>query len=120
MSSAAEPAASERAAREGSISVAGVRHSYPARPERVVALGPVDLDVAPGEFVVLVGASGCGKSTLLRLVAGFEQPTEGRVSVSGGPPTPGASAGVVFQQPRLFPWRTVGGNVDVALKYAGV
>jgi taurine transport system ATP-binding protein len=97
-----------------------VRHSYPGRPERVVALGPIDLEVAPGEFVVLVGASGCGKSTLLRLVAGFEEPTEGAITVSGGAPRPGASAGVVFQQPRLFPWRTVGGNVDVALRYAGV
>ena len=69
---------------------------------------------------VLVGASGCGKSTLLRLIAGFERPTEGTVTVSGGPPLPGAGAGVVFQQPRLFPWSSVGGNVDLALSYAGV
>jgi taurine transport system ATP-binding protein len=67
-----------------------------------------------------VGASGCGKSTLLRLIAGFESPSEGAVQVSGAAPTPGVTSGVVFQQPRLFPWRTVAGNIDLALKYAKV
>ena len=71
-------------------------------------------------MVAIVGPSGCGKSTLLRLIAGFESPSEGEVQVSGSAPSPGISAGVVFQQPRLFPWRTVGGNVDLALKYAKV
>lgn len=98
------------------VQVRGLVHSY--GPTTV--LGPLDLDVDPGEFLVLVGASGCGKSTLLRLVAGFESPSAGEVLVAGAPPVPGRSAGVVFQQPRLFPWRTVGGNVDLALKYAGV
>ena len=86
----------------------------------MTAVGPVDLDVPPGEFLVLVGASGCGKSTLLRLIAGFEPATAGRVEVSGAAPVPGVTSGVVFQQPRLFPWKTVGGNVDLALKYAKV
>ena len=102
------------------IEVTGVGHSYPGRTERVQALGPLDLRVEAGEFLVLVGASGCGKSTLLRLVAGFERPTDGTLTVAGKAPEPGSSAGVVFQQPRLFPWRSVGGNVDLALKYAGV
>lgn len=98
------------------VEVRGVVHSY--GPTTV--LGPLDLDVEPGTFLVLVGASGCGKSTLLRLIAGFESPSAGAVLVAGSRPVPGRSAGVVFQQPRLFPWRTVGGNVDLALKYAGV
>ncbi|MEU4564723.1 ABC transporter ATP-binding protein [Actinoplanes sp. NPDC023936] len=92
-----------------------VEHAY----GDVTAVGPVDLTVPRGEFLVLVGASGCGKSTLLRLIAGFEQPTHGTVRTSGAPPVPGKGAGLVFQQPRLFPWKTVGGNVELALRYAG-
>ena len=98
------------------VRIDGVEHCY--GPTQV--LGPVDLSVEPGSFLVLVGASGCGKSTLLRLIADFESPTSGRVEVGGVPPVPGKTAGVVFQQPRLFPWRSVGGNVELALKYAGV
>lgn len=98
------------------VEIRGVTHYYGSTP----VLGPVDLTVAPGSFLVLVGASGCGKSTLLRLIAGFERPAQGEVLVSGQLPSPGHSAGVVFQQPRLFPWRSVGGNVELALKYAGV
>ena len=102
------------------IEVEGVEHAYGNGRDRVVALGPVDLTVEQGEFLVLVGASGCGKSTLLRLVAGFEAPTTGAVRVGGRAPRPGRDAGLVFQQPRLFPWRTVGGNVELALRYKGL
>jgi taurine transport system ATP-binding protein len=100
----------------GGVRIENLAHRY----GDVTALGPVDLDIDPGTFLVLVGASGCGKSTLLRLIAGFEEPSAGKVNVSGSAPTPGVSAGVVFQTPRLFPWRSVGGNVDLALKYAKV
>ncbi|MFE9252734.1 ABC transporter ATP-binding protein [Streptomyces sp. NPDC007088] len=110
----------EGAERPGAVRLENITHRYGRGAEAVTAVGPVDLDVAPGEFVVLVGASGCGKSTLLRLMAGFERPTHGAVRVSGAAPRPGEAAGVVFQQPRLFPWRTVGGNIDLALRYAGV
>jgi taurine transport system ATP-binding protein len=109
---AAEPA--------GSVRVDGVVHRYGRGEQTVTAVGPVDLTVPAGEFVVLVGASGCGKSTLLRLIAGFERPTHGSVRVSGADPRPGETSGVVFQTPRLFPWRTVRGNIDLALRYAGV
>ncbi|WP_328914975.1 MULTISPECIES: ABC transporter ATP-binding protein [unclassified Streptomyces] len=106
--------------RAGTIRLDQVTHQYAQGSETVTAVGPVDLDVPAGEFLVLVGASGCGKSTLLRLIAGFEQPTHGSVQVSGTAPLPGRAAGMVFQQPRLFPWRTVKGNIDLALRYAGV
>ncbi|MEV5146160.1 ABC transporter ATP-binding protein [Streptomyces sp. NPDC052727] len=106
--------------RAGSVRLDHVTHQYRRGGETVTAVGPVDLTVPAGEFLVLVGASGCGKSTLLRLIAGFEQPTHGSVRVSGAEPRPGESAGVVFQTPRLFPWRTVRGNIDLALRYAGV
>ncbi|BCJ61864.1 ABC transporter ATP-binding protein [Micromonospora endophytica] len=97
------------------IAVTDVEHRY----GDTVALGPLNLAVPPGEFLVLVGASGCGKSTLLRLIAGFERPTTGTVLTGGVPPIPGRGAGLVFQQPRLFPWKTVGGNIELALRYAG-
>ncbi|MFE5735019.1 ABC transporter ATP-binding protein [Streptomyces sp. NPDC056528] len=106
--------------RAGAVRLDGVVHRYGRGGEAFTAVGPVDLAVPAGEFLVLVGASGCGKSTLLRLIAGFERPTQGSVRVSGGEPRPGATAGVVFQTPRLFPWRTVRGNIDLALRYAGV
>lgn len=116
MSSPADLVTSRTADTTSAIRIAGVEHRYGQTP----ILGPLDLSVDPGTFLVLVGASGCGKSTLLRLIAGFESPTGGELLVAGNPPIPGRSAGVVFQQPRLFPWRTVGGNVELALTYAGV
>ncbi|MDL9945852.1 ABC transporter ATP-binding protein [Gordonia sp. ABSL11-1] len=106
--------------RRGAIALRNVSQTYGQGAGAVTAVGPVDLDIPPGEFLVLVGASGCGKSTLLRLIAGFESATVGDVEVSGGRPLPGITSGVVFQQPRLFPWKTVGGNVDLALRYARV
>lgn len=104
----------------GAVRLDRVTHRYGRGGEAFTAVGPVDLTVPAGEFLVLVGASGCGKSTLLRLIAGFERPTQGSVRVSGAEPRPGDTAGVVFQTPRLFPWRTVRGNIDLALRYAGV
>jgi taurine transport system ATP-binding protein len=106
----------EAEAPAAAVELDGVEHSY----GDVTAVGPVSLTVPAGEFLVLVGASGCGKSTLLRLIAGFEQPTTGTVRTGGRAPEPGRGAGLVFQQPRLFPWKTVGGNVELALRYAGI
>ena len=63
----------EEAALRPVIEVRGVTHRYGGTRTATTALGPIDLVVEPGEFVVVVGASGCGKSTLLRLAAGFER-----------------------------------------------
>ena len=79
----------------------------------VLALDHISLDVAPGEFVCLVGASGCGKTTLLNLVAGLDQPTGGTVERAG-------RTAVMFQDASLFPWLSVRKNVELALRFQGV
>ncbi|MBP2474106.1 NitT/TauT family transport system ATP-binding protein [Crossiella equi] len=79
----------------------------------VTALDGVDLTVAPGEFVCLLGASGCGKSTLLNLVAGLDTPSDGTVTVHSGRPA------VVFQEPALMPWLTAARNVELPLRLRG-
>jgi len=74
----------------------------------------ITLDVAPGEFVCLLGASGCGKSTLLNLVAGLDEPSAGTISAPGGRPA------LMFQEHALFPWLTAGKNIELALRMRGV
>ena len=81
---------------------------------RPPVLQGMDLTVAPGEFVCLVGASGCGKSTLLNLVAGLTTPTSGRISVTAERPA------LMFQEPALLPWLTAAGNVELARRARGV
>ncbi|WP_374320697.1 ABC transporter ATP-binding protein [Aquabacterium sp.] len=76
------------------------------------ALQDVSLSVAPGEFVVLVGASGCGKSTLLRTMAGLEDYSEGTLMTDGQPICgPGPDRAMVFQHYSLYPWLTVQQNI---------
>jgi nitrate/nitrite transport system ATP-binding protein len=82
-----------------------------------VALREIDLSVAPGEFVTLIGHSGCGKSTLLNLLAGLLLPTEGVVLCSGREVSgPGPDRAVVFQNHSLLPWLTCHGNVMLAVE----
>ena len=78
--------------------------------ETLVALESVTLDVADGEFLILLGPSGCGKSTLLQIIAGLEPPSSGEIRFAAGPGN-GKRTSMVFQDYALFPWRTVLGNV---------
>ena len=103
------------------LDVRELRHRY----GRVPALGGVDLSVAPGELVALLGRSGCGKTTLLRAVAGLVTPTGGsialqdRVVASDGRervPTERRGVGLVFQDYALFPSMTVAANVGFGLR----
>jgi spermidine/putrescine transport system ATP-binding protein len=87
----------------------------------VIDLG---LEIAPGEFFTLLGPSGCGKTTTLRMVAGFEQPTEGRILIDGvdvdGVPPFKRPTNTVFQSYALFPHLSVADNVGFGLRRKGV
>lgn len=96
------------------IELAGVTKVYGRGPEAVVALDSLDLAIADGSFVSIVGASGCGKSTLLSLIAGLDQPTAGTVKVWGGHPA------LIFQESALFPWLTAAENIDLPLRLRGM
>jgi ABC-type nitrate/sulfonate/bicarbonate transport system ATPase subunit len=109
-----EPVALGAAARKVALKliIDGVSKRFGAGAAAVQALKPIDVAVGVGEFLALVGPSGCGKSTLLNIVAGFETPTTGRVTLDGKTITgPGSERGVVFQQGALFTWMTVRDNV---------
>ncbi len=104
------------------ITIDGVTKIYASRSGAPVeALAPLSLDIAAGEFVVIVGPSGCGKSTLLYMLAGFSTPTAGSISVAGEPVSgPDIDRGMVFQSYALFPWLTVRGNVEFGLERKGI
>ena len=105
---------------KGALSIRGVSKRY----GDALAVRDVSLEVKPGQFLTLLGPSGCGKTTLLRLVAGFERPDAGSVSLSGQDvtslPAHKRPVNTVFQQYALFPHRSVFGNVAFGLEVRGV
>jgi NitT/TauT family transport system ATP-binding protein len=95
-----------------------VAFTYP--DGRAPVVEEISFAVAPGEFVVLIGANGTGKSTLLRLLGGLIVPATGSVAIDGRAITePDPRVGFVFQEPRLLPWRSVLDNVAFPLELAG-
>ena len=102
------------------VSLRGITKIFPAAKagEGLHALGPVDLDLAKGEFFAVVGPSGCGKSTLLEVIAGLTSPSAGTVEfegrrIAGDIPD---GIGVVFQEDACFPWLSVEDNVAFGLR----
>jgi NitT/TauT family transport system ATP-binding protein len=96
--------------------VEGVSKWFRTPRATVHALDSIFLEVAAGEIVCLAGPSGCGKSTLLDIIAGLTRPDTGRVFANGQPvERPGRQRLMVFQEPSLFPWLDVLGNVMFGL-----
>ena len=88
---------------------------------RLLALDFINLQVKAGEFLCIVGPSGCGKSTLLHLIAGLHQPSQGHVLVDDKlVDAPGTDRILIFQELGLFPWLTVGQNVEFGMKMTHV
>jgi NitT/TauT family transport system ATP-binding protein len=93
----------------------------PGNPRAHQALTGIDLEIEPGEFVVLLGPSGCGKSTLLYLIAGLEEPTSGAIRAHGETVIgPAPERSLIFQETSLFPWLNVWQNVSFGLSVRGV
>ena len=102
------------------IRLSGVSRSFFGRSGTVEALRDIDLDVADGEFVAILGRSGCGKSTMLRIIAGLLPASGGEVRVAGEQvQRPRRDIAMMFQRPALLPWRTVLDNVLLPVQIYG-
>ena len=102
--------------RELFLNIDNVSKVYPTAKGSYTVLKEVNLSIAKGEFICVIGHSGCGKSTLLNMVSGFTQPSSGSVNLKGQPITePGPDRMVVFQNYALLPWLTVFENVYLAV-----
>jgi NitT/TauT family transport system ATP-binding protein len=96
----------------GEIVVEGVSKSYGALQFRKDVVQDCSFKIERGKLTVMIGPSGCGKSTLIRLLAGFDQPSAGRILLDGAPVTePGRDRLVLFQETALFPWMTTWQNI---------
>lgn len=99
------------------VLIENVQKSFETRQGPFVALKDIDLKIARGEFITLIGHSGCGKSTLLNLIAGLSFPTSGvMVCAEREIAGPGPDRGVVFQNHSLLPWLTCFDNVYLAVE----
>jgi nitrate/nitrite transport system ATP-binding protein len=99
------------------VKVENAGMTFDTKKGKFVALRDIDLTIAEGEFVTLIGHSGCGKSTLLNLIAGLTLPTSGNLFCDGREIAgPGPERAVVFQNHSLLPWLTCRDNVLLAVE----
>ena len=103
------------------INIAGAGKTFRSGRGATIALTPVDLAIAEGEFVSLIGPSGCGKSTLLNMIAGIIPVSGGGIVHDGYPVSgPNTATGYMTQQDSLLPWRTAAQNIALPLIIRGV
>jgi NitT/TauT family transport system ATP-binding protein len=103
------------------VELRGVTVSFAGADGGHTAIRDVDLDVAAGEFLCVVGPTGCGKSTLLNVVAGLVAPSAGEVRIAGAPLTGlNRTAGYLFQADALMPWANARDNVAAGLVFRGI
>jgi NitT/TauT family transport system ATP-binding protein len=103
------------------LSARGLIKTFPTAKGTFHALGPVDFDIASGEFISIIGASGCGKSTLMLIAAGLIPATSGSISWDGEVLTkPITDVGIVFQDHLLLDFRTALGNVMLQQQIRGL
>jgi len=115
------PPSRRPAAGTGHISIVGASKVYQTADGPVESLKPIDLEVAKGEFVVVVGPSGCGKSTLLKMVAGLLPASAGHIDIAGTRvDEPLDDIGIVFQSPVLLAWRNVLRNIMLPVEMRGL
>ena len=99
------------------VELTAVSKHFDTKKGRFQALSDVNLSIAKGEFVSLIGHSGCGKSTVLNLIAGLLEASEGGLICNGREiDGPGPERAVVFQNHSLLPWMTCFGNVHLAVE----
>lgn len=99
------------------LEVANLSKIYPTPKGPYVVLEGLNLKIAKGEFISIIGHSGCGKSTLLSMIAGLNEISKGGIILNNRQITgPGPDRGVVFQAPSLFPWMTALENVMLGVK----
>jgi NitT/TauT family transport system ATP-binding protein len=121
VSVAAPNAAESRVIAPGTIVLRAIDFAFSTRTGgHLPVLDGLDLAIPGGGIVALIGPNGCGKSTLLRVIAGLLAPARGEALVDGAPITgPDPRIGLVFQEPRLLPWRSASDNITYPLELAG-
>jgi sulfonate transport system ATP-binding protein len=99
------------------VSLKNLSKSFVRRGKELAVINDINLEIKSGEVIALLGPSGCGKSTLLRLIAGLEKPSSGEVTIDARRIVGlDERCSIVFQEPRLLPWRTILQNVELGLR----
>ncbi|VAX18560.1 ABC transporter, ATP-binding protein (cluster 10, nitrate/sulfonate/bicarbonate), partial [hydrothermal vent metagenome] len=111
----------EKAVGKGHVVLNNVSKCFFEDENKIMCLDQLSMEIPPGQLTVLMGPSGCGKTSMINLIAGYETPDTGSITIDGENITePGHDRLVVFQETALFPWMTVFNNVAFGPKAKGL